>query len=332
MATIPATTGLELEPASSSSDGSSSDQVQAEKSGPQYAPVRGPSYLDYRLEKTMSQMYGPLNDVERNELRQIASLHRSKTTQTFTDGLERKDTLAGVTEDDPRLNPESPEFDIYIWARAFMRAMDEDDIKWARAGFTFKNLNVSGSGSALSIQSDVAAPLLAPFRLGEYFNFGKNPHKKILRDFDGVVRSGEMLIVLGRPGSGCSTFLKSICGELTGLELEEGSTIHYNGIPQAQMVKEFRGEVIYNQEVDKHFPHLSVGETLEFAAAARTPQSRVKGISRQQFLQHMTKVVMAIFGLGHTRNTKVGNEFIRGVSGGERKVSHLSDSRAMPCY
>jgi predicted ABC-type transport system involved in lysophospholipase L1 biosynthesis ATPase subunit len=26
---------------------------------------------------------------------------------------------------------------------------------------------------------------------------------QILRDFDGLVRSGEMLVVLGRPGSGC---------------------------------------------------------------------------------------------------------------------------------
>jgi len=80
------------------------------------------------------------------------------------------------------------------------------------------------------------------------------------------------------------------------------------GIPQTQMVKEFKGEVVYNQEVDKHFPHLTVGETLEFAAAARTPHSRVKDISRDTFIKHMTKVVMTIFGLSHTRNTKVGNE------------------------
>jgi energy-coupling factor transporter ATP-binding protein EcfA2 len=33
---------------------------------------------------------------------------------------------------------------------------------------------------------------------------------EILRDFDGLVKSGEMLVVLGRPGSGCSTFLKTI--------------------------------------------------------------------------------------------------------------------------
>jgi ABC-type multidrug transport system ATPase subunit len=63
------------------------------------------------------------------------------------------------------------------------------------------------------------------------------------------LKSGELLAVLGRPGSGCSTFLKSICGELHGLKLGSKTNIHYNGAPQSQMSKEFKGEVIYNQEV-----------------------------------------------------------------------------------
>lgn len=91
------------------------------------------------------------------------------------------------------------------------------------------------------------------------------------------------------------------------------------------MIKEFKGEVVYNQEVDKHFPHLTVGETLEFAAAARTPHSRVRDIQRKIFSKHMAQVVMAVFGLSHTRNTKVGNDFIRGVSGGERKRVSIAE-------
>ena len=58
------------------------------------------------------------------------------------------------------------------------------------------------------------------------------------------------------------------------------------------MLKQFKGEVVYNQEVDKHFPHLTVGETLEFAARVRTPQERlVEGVTREQWAKHMTKVV-----------------------------------------
>jgi ABC-type multidrug transport system ATPase subunit len=35
------------------------------------------------------------------------------------------------------------------------------------------------------------------------------------------------------------------------------------------MHKEFRGECIYQSEVDVHFPQLTVGQTLDFAARAR---------------------------------------------------------------
>ena len=90
--------------------------------------------------------------------------------------LERQGTLAGVI-DDPRLNPERPEFNIYIGARAFMRAMDEGHIKAARASFPFKNLNVSWTGSAVSLQKNITPLLLASLRLGKYVNFGKKSKK-----------------------------------------------------------------------------------------------------------------------------------------------------------
>jgi ATP-binding cassette subfamily G (WHITE) protein 2 (PDR) len=92
------------------------------------------------------------------------------------------------------------------------------------------------------------------------------------------------------------------------------------------MHKQFKGEVVYNQEVDKHFPHLTVGQTLEFAARVRTPQNRlVEGVDRETWAKHMAQVVMAIFGLSHTYNTKVGNDFVRGVSGGERKRVSIAE-------
>jgi len=93
-----------------------------------------------------------------------------------------------------------------------------------------------------------------------------------------------------------------------------------SGIPQEQMIKNFKGETVYNADVDTHFPHLTVGQTLEFAAAMRTPSNRIVAASRKENIQRVVAVVMAICGLTHTRNTKVGNDYIRGVSGGERKV------------
>jgi ATP-binding cassette, subfamily G (WHITE), member 2, PDR len=90
------------------------------------------------------------------------------------------------------------------------------------------------------------------------------------------------------------------------------------------MIQNFKGEIVYNPEVDKHFPHLTVGQTLEFATTVRTPENRLVGASRKDRIQHITAVVMAICGLSHTKNTKVGDDYIRGVSGGERKVIYSS--------
>ena len=57
-------------------------------------------------------------------------------------------------------------------------------------------------------------------------------------------------------------------------------------------------------------PQLSVGDTLEFAARMRTPENRGP-VSREEYAKHMASVYMATYGLSHTRNTNVGNDFIR---------------------
>lgn len=48
-------------------------------------------------------------------------------------------------------------------------------------------------------------------------------------------------------------------------------------------------------------------------------------MSRAEYSQYAAKIIMAIFGLSHTYNTKVGNDFIRGVSGGERKRVSIAE-------
>lgn len=53
----------------------------------------------------------------------------------------------------------------------------------------------------------------------------------ILRDFGGLLKSGEMLVVLGRPGSGCSTLLKVLAGQTYGLHIDDHSEISYQGEP-----------------------------------------------------------------------------------------------------
>lgn len=92
------------------------------------------------------------------------------------------------------------------------------------------------------------------------------------------------------------------------------------------MHKEFRGETIYTAEQDVHFPMMTVGDTLLFAAQARAPRLAPGGVSRNTYALHLRDVVMATFGIRHTINTKVGNDFVRGVSGGERKRVSIAEA------
>jgi ATP-binding cassette, subfamily G (WHITE), member 2, PDR len=126
-----------------------------------------------------------------------------------------------------------------------MRLMDENNIVQRRAGFIFKNLKVSGTGSAINLQQTVGSTLMAPLRWREFFE--KGPEKTILHSFDGVLKSGEMLVVLGRPGSGCSTLLKTLTGELNSLSMSKESVIHYNGTFHPFLV-------IYKADSSKVFP------------------------------------------------------------------------------
>lgn len=73
-----------------------------------------------------------------------------------------------------------------------------------------------------------------------------------------------MLLVLGRPGSGCSTFLKAVANKRGGFAGVEGE-VSYGGIPAKEQAKHYRGEVNYNEEDDLHFPTLTVEQTLDFS-------------------------------------------------------------------
>lgn len=70
---------------------------------------------------------------------------------------------------------------------------------------------------------------------------------------------------------------------------------------------------------------MTVGQTLEFAASVRTPSHRIAGLSRKEYARYIAQVVMAVYNLSHTYNTKVGNDFVRGVSGGERKRVSIAE-------
>ncbi|KAL0581116.1 Multidrug resistance protein [Marasmius crinis-equi] len=228
---------------------------------------------------------------------------------------------------DPSMNPLSGSFDYHKWIRWMLdlrnRTLDPNAAR--TAGLSFTNLNVHGYGKPTDYQKTVGNYIFDVPEMVRGLFGAKGQRIDILRDFQGVVQEGEMLVVLGPPGSGCSTFLKTLSGDTHGFVVDEGARLNYQGIPWEVMHKDFRGEVVYNAENDVHFPNLTVGQTLSFAAKARTPRTRVPGVTREQWANHMKDVIMAVFGLSHTENTKVGNDFVRGCSGGERKRVSIAE-------
>ena len=124
--------------------------------------------------------------------------------------------------------------------------------------------------------------------------------RDLIHDFSGVVRDGEMLLVLGRPGSGCSTFLKAITNKRESFADVEGE-VHYGGIHAEEQKKNYRGEVNYNEEDDQHFPTLTVEQTLSFSLLNKT-RKHEKGD-----IPVIINALLKMFGISHTRHTLVGD-------------------------
>ena len=56
-----------------------------------------------------------------------------------------------------------------------------------------------------------------------------------------------MVLVLGCPGAGCTTFLKTIANE-RGDYARVAGDVRYAGIDATEMAKMYKGEVVYNEE------------------------------------------------------------------------------------
>lgn len=157
------------------------------------------------------------------------------------------------------------------------------------------------------------------------FGVGKKGKEfDILHKFRGVMKPGEMVLVLGRPGSGCTSFLKVISNQRYGYTAIDGE-VRYGPFDADTFSKRYRGEAVYNQEDDVHHPTLTVGQTLGFALDTKTPGKRPIGMSKSEFKDRVIKTLLKMFNIEHTINTVVGNPFMRGVSGGERKRVSIAE-------
>ncbi|KAF9766025.1 hypothetical protein IL306_001603 [Fusarium sp. DS 682] len=221
-------------------------------------------------------------DLQNSEVKQLAR----KFSRDSHDDLRSK-PLFGSNDPDSPLNPSGDNFNARAWATNLARAAAEQGQGFRQVGLCFQDINVFGYGTPVDFQKTMAniwlaAPSMAVRHLLPKSSTWGRKRVNILNQFNGIIRPGEMCAVLGPPGSGCSTFLKTISGDRNGIYLDENSYLNYQGISDRDMHSAHRGDAIYTAEQDVHFPMLTVNETLTFAARARCQRELPEGISRTQ--------------------------------------------------
>ncbi|XP_004237766.1 ABC transporter G family member 22 isoform X1 [Solanum lycopersicum] len=131
--------------------------------------------------------------------------------------------------------------------------------------------------------------------------------KCILQGVSGSACPGEILALMGPSGGGKTTLLKLLSGKVKN----DSGTITFNDQPYNKSLKQRIGFVLQDDVV---FPHLTVKETLTYAALLRLPNT----LSKEQKKERAIGVINEL-GLERCQDTIIGGAFVRGVSGGERK-------------
>ncbi|ODO11420.1 hypothetical protein I350_00200 [Cryptococcus amylolentus CBS 6273] len=196
-------------------------------------------------------------------------------------------------------------------------------------GVVWENVTVEGSGGSkkLTVQSFDMSALRVFYVWGfvkKIFQITTGPTRPLIQNFSGVVEEGEVLLVLGRPGSGCSTLMRALSNVTEPFVAVKGD-IAYSDIPAHEAKKYYDGEIVFNAEDDENIPLLTVEETLKTAIRLKEPRKKANKEKRGEYVESIFSNLLHTFGMPHTRKTKVGDQFIRGVSGGERKRVSLSE-------
>jgi ATP-binding cassette subfamily G (WHITE) protein 2 (SNQ2) len=99
----------------------------------------------------------------------------------------------------------------------------------------------------------VATIIFPPIQKLQFWGPKNVEPTKIIQNHNGVLLAGEMLLVLGRPNSGCTTTLRALTTNISP-PLTRTGHLHYGGFSPDEVERKFRGEVIFVDEDDIHFP------------------------------------------------------------------------------
>ncbi|KAL2317497.1 hypothetical protein Fmac_031373 [Flemingia macrophylla] len=237
--------------------------------------------------------------------------------------------------------------DNYRLLASIKERLDRVGLEVPKIEVRYKNLNVTADvqvGSRalptlINYTRDITESILTTLRI-----FRPKRHSlAILKDVSGVIKPGRMTLLLGPPGAGKTTFLMALAGKLDK-NLEKTGSITYNGHAENEFY--VRRTSAYISQTDNHIAELTVRETLDFGArcqgskegfAAYTdelgrlehernirPSPEVDAFMKASSVggkKHSvnTDYILKVLGLDVCSDTIVGNDMLRGVSGGQRK-------------
>uniref|UniRef100_A0A7N0VLX7 ABC transporter domain-containing protein n=1 Tax=Kalanchoe fedtschenkoi TaxID=63787 RepID=A0A7N0VLX7_KALFE len=210
----------------------------------------------------------------------------------------------------------------------------------------FEHLNVEAEAyvgsralpSFINFIADIVEGLLNTFHILP----SRKKHMNILRDVSGVVKPNRMTLLLGPPSSGKTTLLLALSGKLDKA-LKVTGKVTYNGHGMEEFVPQ--RTAAYISQYDVHIGEMTVRETLAFSARCQGVGSRYEMLAELarrekeanikpdpdidlymkaaatvgQEASVVTDYTLKILGLDICADTMVGDEMLRGISGGQRK-------------
>ena len=132
-------------------------------------------------------------------------------------------------------------------------------------------------------------------------------YKKILQNVSGKAPHSKITAIMGPSGSGKTSLLNVLaCRVVQDKNISLTGTIYINH--QLRNEKTFSKSIAYVEQHDLLFPFLTVKETITLSA-------KFNG----NLVSHLVEDTMRQMSLEKSRDTLIGNETVRGLSGGEKK-------------